>query len=246
MNKEKRKRSSAVYRLITVALLCVIVFCLFKIGSILSEYQEGTRQYTRLQEIAEVDVKGIENINFEALRKENSDVKGWIYSEDTVINYPVVQGSDNEYYLYRTALKEWNSKGSIFIDYRCRRPFKSFNTVLYGHRMKDGSMFHSLTKYEKQDYYRKHPVMELILPDAGYELEIFGAVRIPSDSPMYKFSFSDAAEKQDYLDWIAENSLIDTEVKVSPEDRIVMLSTCTYEFEDARMVVYGRLAEKTQ
>ena len=163
-----------------------------------------------------------------------------------MINYPVVQGEDNQYYLYRMINGEWNGKGSIFIDYRCENPFSDFNTILYGHRMRDGSMFNSLAEYRDRDYYEKHRKMMLITPEKKYDLYIFGVVTVASDSDRYKYSFESAEEEQEYLNWIRENSEIDTDVSVSAGDRIVMLSTCTYEFEDARLVVYGKLVEREE
>lgn len=229
-------------------LLIIIGVCIYKIVGILSEYHEGTKAYEQLQLLAGIeDMEDIENINFKALRKQNKDVKAWLYSEGTVINYPVVQGDDNSYYLYRMVNGEWNGKGSLFIDYRVEKPFRDFNTIIYGHRMKDGSMFHSLIEYEDKGYYEQHPVMNLITPNHKYDVEIFGVIRIPADSPMYKCQFDSYEEKANYLAQIKKNSLINIdEVEVSAEDRIVMLSTCTYEFEDARMVVYGKLVEKEE
>lgn len=243
MSAGEKKKTGILYKIVIIALLCVIAFSLFKIGSILLEYHRGTKEYERLQEIAETEDDDFKRINFKELKKENPDVIAWLYAEDTVINYPVVQGEDNEYYLYRTVSGEWNGKGSIFADYRCAKPFSDFNTILYGHRMKDGSMFYSLTKYEEQSYYEKHPVMRLFTPKKTYDLEIFAAVRIPSDSSLYRCDFQGEKEKAAYLKEVGEKSLIDTGVKVTPKERIVMLSTCTYEFENARLVVYGKLVE---
>lgn len=242
---EQKKKNSILYRAVICILLAVIIFSLYKIGTIIIEYHEGTQGYRKLQSVAEAEPeKDLQTVNFKALQEVNPDVKAWLHSEDTVINYPVVQGEDNQYYLYRTAAGEWNSKGSLFIDYRCERPFRDFNTIIYGHRMKDGSMFHSLTGYEKKSYYEAHPVMDLLTPKHKYEVEIFGVVRIPADSPMYRVQFSGEDERQAYLNWIEENSLIDIDVRVNADDRLLMMSTCTYEFEDARLVVYGKLVEK--
>ena len=245
METQKKKKSKWIYKIIIAVLLIIIGICIYKITGILSEYHEGTKAYEELQLLAGIDAEEFEHINFKALREKNKDVKAWLYSKDTVINYPVVQGKDNSYYLYRMVNKEWNGKGSLFIDYRCEKPFRNFNTIIYGHRMKDGSMFHSLTEYESKRYYDEHPVMQLITPKHEYDVEIFGVVRIPADSPMYKCVFNSDSEKENYLAQIKANSLIDIEnVEVSAKDRIVMLSTCTYEFEDARLVVYGKLVEK--
>ncbi len=242
---QKKKKSKLIYKIIILVLLIIIGVCIYKITSILSEYHEGTAAYEAMQELAGVDTEAFENIDFKALRKQNKDVKAWLYSEGTVINYPVVQGKDNSYYLYRMVNKEWNGKGSLFIDYRVEKPFKGFNTIIYGHRMKDGSMFHSLTEYESKRYYDKHPVMQLITPKHEYDVEIFGVIRIPADSTMYKYEFNSDEEKLNYLVQIKANSLIDIDnVEVGVDDKIVMLSTCTYEFEDARLVVYGKLVER--
>ncbi len=248
MEKEEKKKGKFIYKIIILVLLIIIGVCIYKIVGILSEYHEGTKAYEQLQLLAGIeDMEDIENINFKALRKQNKDVKAWLYSEGTVINYPVVQGDDNSYYLYRMVNGEWNGKGSLFIDYRVEKPFRDFNTIIYGHRMKDGSMFHSLIEYEDKGYYEQHPVMNLITPNHKYDVEIFGVIRIPADSPMYKCQFDSYEEKANYLAQIKKNSLINIdEVEVSAEDRIVMLSTCTYEFEDARMVVYGKLVEKEE
>lgn len=244
MGKREKRGRGILYRVVIIFLLLIIAFSLYKIGTILYEYYAGTQQYKEMQRLAGTgDSSFSGEVDFDALQKENEDVKAWIYSADTVINYPVVQGEDNQYYLYRMINGEWNGKGSIFIDYRCENPFEDFNTVLYGHRMKDGSMFHSLIEYRDREYFEKHKKMMLITRDAKYELYIFGVVTIASDSDMYKFNFQSEGERQAYLDRIEENSEIDTGVSVSADDRIVMLSTCTYEFEDARLVVYGKLAE---
>lgn len=254
MGKKRETKKSGVLRgLITLILLCVVAFCIYKIVTITGEYREGTEAYEKLAEIGEV-VNGPEDglgIDFGALKEENEDVIAWLFSEGTVINYPVMQGEDNSYYLYRLADRTWNSKGSLFVDYRIENPFVDFNTVIYGHRMNDGSMFKSLLEYrDDEDYYENHKVMALATPEASYGLEIFGAATIPADSAMYKFGFDSDGEKAAYIDWIRKHNEIPSdggaEVEVSPSDKIVMLSTCTYEFDEARLAVWGKLVEKTR
>ena len=241
MKQNKGKKRKLLYRVILIILLSVMIFSLYKICTILMEYRQGTQVYEKIQHLAVREKESENPIDFKALRKENPDIKGWLRAEGTAINYPVVQGKDNRYYLYRMADKSENGKGSLFIDYRCERPFEQFNTIIYGHRMKDGSMFHTLTEYESKEFYEKHRVMEVFLPEKQYKLEIFAAVRIPADSPLYKWEFSGRAEKEKYLSEIEEKNMLETDIKPEPDDRIVMMSTCTYEFEDTRLVVYGRL-----
>lgn len=255
MTKKTKKKSGVLYKVVIGVLIVIIAFSLYQIGSILHEYHQGTKEYNEIAELAEVkeiapkdknDDSVSIDVNFDALRKKNKDVKAWLYSKDTVINYPVVQGKDNQYYLYRMVNGEWNGKGSLFIDYRVDKPFKDFNTIIYGHRMKDGSMFHDLIKYRDKSYFKKHKTMSLMTPKHRYDVKIFGVVTIPADSDKYKTDFADKAEKKAYIDWIKENSEIDTGVKASAKDKIVMLSTCTYEFDNARLVVYGKLMERKE
>ena len=244
--EKKKKKSSLGYKLVMLVLIGIIAFSAYKIGVILYGYHQGNSQYNQVQQVAGTENadKFTGDVDFASLLKENEDVKAWIYSEGTPINYPVVQGPDNDYYLYRMFNGEYNGAGSIFIDYRNDEPFNEFNTILHGHRMKDGSMFKDLIKYRETDYYNAHKVMQLTTPEANYDLVIFGVITIPSDSNMYRFDFFDDVAKQEYLDYIYENTEMDTGVEVTTEDRIVMMSTCTFEYDDARLCVYGKLVEK--
>ncbi|MEE0742398.1 MAG: class B sortase [Emergencia sp.] len=245
MAKAKRKTSIG-YKLVMLILICIMAFSLYKIVTIVYEYYKGARAYDSVAELAGIDDLMPTSVDFDALAKINPDIRGWIYSKDTPINYPVVQGENNDKYLYQMFNEEWNGKGSIFVDYRCEEPFEQFNTVVYGHRMKDGSMFHSLTKYRDREYYEKHKKMQLFTPEGDYDIEIFGVVTLEADSQMYRMDFSDEEDEQQYIDWILENTETQMDVRPTAEDRLVMLSTCTYEFDDARLVVYGRLVEREE
>lgn len=243
MRAKTKKKTSIGYKLVMLMLICIMLFSGYKVATIVYEYYKGAKAYDSIAEIAGVDViPG--KVDFDALAKINPDIRGWIYSADTPINYPVVQGKNNDKYLYQMFNEEWNGKGSIFVDYQCEKPFDQFNTVVYGHRMKDGSMFHSLTEYRDPDYYKKHRKMQLFTPDGDYDIEVFGVVTLASDSPMYRMDFSGEADRRQYIDWILEHTETRTDVSPTTDDKLVMLSTCTYEFEDARLVVYGRLVER--
>ena len=135
-------------------------------------------------------------------------------------------------------------KGSIFMAAANDPKFKDFNTIIYGHRMKDGSMFHSLADYLEDGFYEKHKVMQIFTPKRDYDLHVFAAMEVPVDSPLYKIDFQDDEEKQDYLNKIDAESVLDTDVEPTTEDHIVMLSTCAYDYENARDLVFGVLREK--
>jgi len=242
--KKNKKKSDVIFKIIIAVLVCVICVSGYKVGTILWQYHQGDKAYKQVEKVAGTE-KSNDKVDFAALAKKYKNVKAWLYNKGTVINYPVVQGDNNSFYLTHMVTGAYNGRGSLFIDYRNQKPFTGdFLTVIYGHRMKDGSMFHSLIEYRDHSYYEKHPVMKLTTPSAKYDVVIFAAVTIPAESSKYKFSFSSTAEKQAYLNWIQGKTELKTGVSVSPSDKIVMMSTCTYEFDEARLVVYGKLVKK--
>lgn len=242
--KTTNKNKNIFYNIIIAILVVVIGFSLFQIGKILWGYYQGTKTYDSVAQLAGVDKSKEPKVDFEKLLAKNPDTKGWIRAEGLNINYPIVQGRDNDYYLYRMFNGEYNRKGSIFLDYRIEHPFEEFMTIVYGHNMKDSSMFSHLMDYEKQDFYEKHKKMTIFTPDQNYDLEIIGANFLDASASQYKFYFNES-EKNSYISWIEANSLIKTDVKATSSDKIVMLSTCTNVDEDGRFVVFGKLMPKS-
>jgi sortase B len=240
---KKKKKGDLLFKVIILVLLCVICVSLYKVGTILWEYHQGTQQYKTVEKVAKTEHNS-DHVDFAALSKNYKNVRAWLYNKGTVINYPVVKGKDNSFYLHHMVNGEYNWKGTLFIDYRNKKPFDDFVTVIYGHRMKDGSMFHSLIEYRDHDYYLQHPKMLLTTPSAKYDVVVFAAVTIPAASDKYKFDFSSSAEKQTYINWIESKTELKTDVKVTTSDKLLMMSTCTYEFDEARLVVFGKLVKK--
>ena len=180
-------------------------------------------------------------VDFAGLQQQNPDIIGWIYSAGTEINYPIVQGKDNEEYLYRMADGTNNRCGSIFLDYQNDREFQDANSVINGHHMKNGSMFSSLLGYVEQEYYNEHPRIWLVTPDKTYSLELFAGIVTDSESDVWKLSFT---TEEDFAAWKSEmvrHSYFKSTVIPRAEEKVVTLSTCTYDFEGARFVVMGVL-----
>lgn len=248
--------------LIVLCVVCLGVFCFsgYKLFSTLNEYKTAQRSYSKMseevvtteapaatdapvtesEEIENKDVSPI-TVDFEKLLAQNEDVCGWLYSKDTVINYPVAQGSDNNEYLHHLLDGTYNSSGTLFVDCECGPEFSGTNTVIYGHNMKDGSMFNSLLNYKDQSYYEAHPVMYLNTPKGDYKIEIFSAYICNYDSDTYTRDFYSA---EDYAAWVAKmqgQSDFNSDVEVTANDRVITLSTCTYEYDNARVVVQGKL-----
>lgn len=180
-------------------------------------------------------------VDFEALLDINPDVVAWIYLEDTKINYPVVQGADNSYYLYRLFDGSSNGAGSIFMDFRSQRDLSGRNTILYGHHMKNGTMFNQITKYKEQAFYDQHPVALLMTPEGNYKIEFVAGYVTNMNSDAWKMEFASDEEFSLWLENAIAQSTFTSTVKPGPQDRVVTLSTCTYEYNDARYVLVGIL-----
>lgn len=179
-------------------------------------------------------------VDFAVLLEKNEDIIGWLYSEDTPINLPVVQSSDNDYYLRRLIDGTWNSAGTLFADYRNAGDFTDTNTVVYGHNMKNKEMFGTLPYYKEQSYFDEHPVMWLLTPDRNYKIELVAGYVTPTTSDVYSF---DQSEEEVFatVRQAIEKSTFTTDIEVAQGDRFITLSTCSYEYDNARYVLIGRL-----
>lgn len=237
---------------ITVCLIGIILVSGYKIGKTLWDYQVAKSAYTNISEkTAKVDPKQFTGVvDWKALKKVNPDVQGWLYQKGTVINYPVVQGTDNDTYLHTRFDKQWSGGGTLFVDYRMEKGFKGFNSIIYGHHMKDGSMFRSIRGYTKEEgYYDKHKTLELATPHGNYHLVVFSAfITKATDENTYKMTY-DEAEKQAYIDRAWEQSelpITRDSVDVTKDDRLVTLSTCAYDYEEARYIVMCKMVPWTK
>lgn len=201
--------------------------------------------------------KNIENNNIETtermlkvkkLQKENDDIVGWLEIEDTNINYPVLQGNDNEFYLNHNYKKEKSEKGSIFLDAKYNWDIPSNNLLIYGHNIINGLMFQDLLKYESQDFYKKHPNIRFTTEKEDKEYEIISVfksrVYYKSEKNVFRYyDFINAKKEEDYMEFVKnakKASIYDTEVTAKYGDELITLVTCSYHTEDGRFVVIGR------
>lgn len=181
------------------------------------------------------------SVDFDTLQSVNPDIRAWLYMSGSSIHSPVLQAEDNSTYLYRLADGSSNAHGSLFIDCRNAGDFSDWNTLIYGHNMKDGSMFGGLKKYRKQAYYDAHPEMTLFTPEKTYRMEIFAAVTTDVSAAVYRVPAA-REERDELVQWAQRNSEIECDVSIGTEDRIVTLSTCTGG-DDDRFVVLAVLRE---
>ena len=184
-------------------------------------------------------------VDFDALRETGPDIIGWLTLPDTAINYPVTQTDDNEYYLHHLYDGTYNKTGCLFADYENKEDFSDRNTIIYGHNMRDGSMFATLNEYDEQSYFDGHPQMYLVTPGGGYIVEIFTAfVAKPSesgsDTSPWRLSFKDDGAYTTWLSEMADRSVIETDVTVTSSDKVLTLSTCP-PGGASRFIVMGKL-----
>ena len=246
-------------------LLCLSVFLFsgWQVSRILKGYSAADEQYTQLEQyvslpaplpvqpepaspappVEEAVPEGPSpepTVDFAALAQINPDVVAWLTIEGTNVNYPVVQGSDNSYYLNHQFDKRKNTAGCPFLDAANSADFRDLNSVIYGHYMNSGAMFANIARYKQQSYYDEHPTGMLITPDGCRTIRFFSGYVSDVEANAWDREFS----PEDYPLWLeelVEKSCFSSDTAPSPSDRVITLSTCSYEFENARFVLHGVL-----
>ena len=255
--EQKKKKKSDV--LLTIALIAaIVVFCYaaFNLYHIYTEYKKGTDEYNQIEEMAvtERDADSAEvagpnaqlkppiEVDFDKLKSVNEDVVGWIYVDALPdISYPIVKGKDNQTYLHQTYEKNYNFAGTIFVDYENSGDFSDCNTLVYGHNMKNGSMFGHLKKFREDDkLYKQDKYFWILTPERNYRYEINSAYTTGVNSDTYTLFKGPGEEFEKYLETIKGYSEIQTDdTDLTIKDKIVTLSTCTGN-ESTRFVVQGK------
>ena len=176
-----------------------------------------------------------------ALHGENPDCIYWIRIPDTQIDYPVMyHPQEKDYYLKKDFYGEYAYAGSIYLSDYCD-PEESDNLILYGHHMNNGSMFASLANYKQEGYLEQHPVLYYYTPDQVYMLQVFACFVTGGDSDVYAFNFATRDQFQEFINRMYSRSNFDSGVQVTSSDHIMTLSTCSYEYDDARYVVLCKI-----
>lgn len=240
MNKKGRKVRKIALDIIMVCLAVIVVVSGWKVYTIMHNYKVNRDIYSKIAEVAMP--KGFTGeINFDALREVNPDIVAWLYYESTNINYPIVQGKDNDYYLHITFEGTWAVGGTLFVDAVTEDPFRQFNTIVYGHHMQDHSMFGDIKKLKDKEYCEEHPQFELVTPEGKYHLKICAFLNQPADSEIYTTNFNDEERKEKYIDLVRSLASYVTDEEMTTDDRLVVLSTCAYEYQDARYMVICKM-----
>lgn len=180
-------------------------------------------------------------VDFSLLEAADGGVAGWLYGEDTILNYPVAAGTDNSYYLNHLLDGTRNACGTLFIDSANAPDFSDRNTVIHGHHMKNGSMFGWLESYREQAFFDAHAQLYLLTPNGEYRLDLIAGYTTRSEGDGYEKWFADDGAFLAFVNEARARSDFISDVAVEPDDRLVTLSTCAYVFEHARYVIHARL-----
>ena len=180
-------------------------------------------------------------VDFEALKKINDEIVGWIYCPGTPINYPLLKANDNDYYLHRSYDRSYLFNGSIFVEARNQPLFLDSNTIIYGHNMRDGSMFEALENWQDPSFYETHPYILIFTPDQDYVVILFSGYTTSATSDSYQIFSGPGEELDAYLQSAVSQSDFSTSVELDPNAKYVMLSTCSYVFDNSRYVLHGML-----
>ncbi|MCI9120320.1 MAG: class B sortase [Oscillibacter sp.] len=247
--------------LLKAILALALAVCLGVVGWKQVEYARGNAEYSKAAELAnlppletvrpegedpgqtESNADLLASMDLESLQAANPDVKGWISIPGTPVSYPVLQAADNEYYLYRTWQGERNSMGSVFLDSTSSPDFSDFSTLVYGHRMRNGTMFGSLREYRSQDYWQAHPSVYIVCEEGVARYDIYAAFEAEVRSQVYYLNFPEEEDRAAFVSYGLEHSQLDTGLQPGPEDRFLTLSTCTGNGYARRWVVQAVLAD---
>lgn len=246
-------------KIILVALLAVFVsvagFSAYKIITISKDYRTSKIEYEALQkqfvkktetaveDKQEEEEAGLFSVDFNALKQKNKDYIGWIIVPGTSISYPVLQAKDNDKYLHRTMEGKYAYAGSIFMDFRVSGLWDDFHTILYGHNMKNKTMFHDMRYYVKKDYWDKHQTIEIYLKDKIYVYKAFSFYKTIATDDSYTLYYSNDQAKSDYIRYCQSSSKYNSKQSVNISDKIITLSTCSDSSGDGRYVLHAVLTE---
>ncbi|WP_240420239.1 class B sortase [Paenibacillus periandrae] len=260
-------RTVSVHRVLTILSLGLFVFCLLALGRIFLGYREQEAQAEQARQIyyqqivtnREIweDARGeaaskalsVPEVRpaFRGLLAVNTDIVGWLNIAGTSVDDPIVQAQDNDYYLDRNYKKEASRSGSIFMDYRNTVNMNDANTILYGHRMKNGSMFGALKAYGERDFFENHRTFFYDTLYKSYEVEIFSFYYTTTDFNYIETAFSGDADYSTFLHSIQNKSIYKTDIVLNGYEPILTLSTCDYTLDpvEGRLVIHGVLRERT-
>lgn len=192
-------------------------------------------------DMQDVDEQFLIRNQLTTLKSINPDIYGWIKIDGTRVDYPIVQGKDNDYYLHYTFKKEYLYSGTLFVDYRNSKSLlRNYNTVIYGHNMTDGSMFNTLYNFKDRKFF-ENGLIEITTDEGLFIYEVFSAHIVNEKDPYFTTLFEDEEEFIAFAEVMQMQSMYSKNINFAANDRIITLSTCTNVRNYERFAVHARL-----
>lgn len=261
MNEQKMPRSK-LYRIISVILLCVVIISGVRLAMNASESKRAEEEYRRLAELAsqtteattetltesvtaeeremesEPETTASSPINFEELAKINPDIVGWIRVPGTNIDYPIVQTDNNDTYLHTDFEGNESIAGAVYLDFESDSDLMGYNNILYGHNMKNGSMFKDVVRFKDQSYFNDHLYFEIYTPERTIRLKAVSSYYDKAQPVVRKTRFK---SRESYDAFVHEmiKPCAWAEIPQVPIDSLYILVTCSYEVNDARTFLFA-------
>ena len=229
MAAKTKKAITAVQVIIGVLVVVALAWLAFKLVG----YNQAQQVYRTIDAAYASEVEGAYDggpspIDFASLQAQYPDVVAWLKMDDVDISYPIVKGADNDYYLHCDPAGADNIAGSIFLDYRAKSLDTDLYDLVYGHNMRDESMFGQLDNYLDEDFYRKGTgAFYIYTPRASYRYKIFAVDVVNPSSDVYQMGFTNTQVFSAFVKKLKESSIYDTGVEVAGSDHVVTLSTCS-------------------
>ena len=227
---------------ISLILVAVMAFSGYKIVTTLLDYKKASDTYTELRENYSPEAE--EGLMEDDLKNINPDYRLWLFIENTNINYPVVSYGNNNYYLYRDFLGQDSKSGTLFMDYRNNFE-EDESSVIYGHNMKNKTMFNNLELFKENDFWNKDSLIHIYRGDYEYIYEPFSVFVAKPEFDYVKVDFDGENDFNEYMNQVkASSTYWNKDAAPKYKDKILTLSTCSYEFDDARTVLEAKLIDK--
>ena len=248
--KSNNKLKKIVLLLLIVVFVCGIGYTIYYLYNSYKDKKDNTNILNNVivDDTPVTEEKTEKMLQLEELQKENNEIIGWLEIEDTNINLPVCQTTDNDFYLTHNYKKEKSKGGSLFLDKNFDLINGSSNYLIYGHRNTQGLMFEDLLKYSKEDFYNNHKTIKFTTnkDDSIYEIisVFYSRVYYKKEKDVFRYyNFVNTNNEEDYNDFVnncKKSSIYDTGVTANYGDQLLTLSTCEYSQEDGRFVVVAK------
>ncbi len=257
----KRKPASKFFM---IALLFVFlgtgIYSALQIIDIMKDYKVGEDEYSEIARDAviitpkkngesnpsggddtgnEAEEETVFSVDYDALYAINKEYIGWIYIPDTKINYPMVRAKNNDKYLHRSFKGQYAGCGTIFMDYRNKKDFSDPHTVIYGHLMKNHTMFYDVRRYDKKDYYDSHRYVYIYVDGGYYVYKTFSFFQTTASDEVYTIKFDSSEQFAEYCSQLQKQNKFSNDVTLDANSKIITLSTCVDSSSDKRWVLHA-------